>query len=127
MDGGLETLAGCRSDVHGEASALFAASTKAVELEHAVTTTRGRLDQGVEPGQIGVAARSNILVDVAAAVLKKAGIAAVSLARRAGDDTTVSAGTMHRMKGLEFRCMAVIGWASIRSPRQILRRTAMPR
>jgi hypothetical protein len=109
MDGGLESLAGCRSDVHGAVPATFGAPTKSLELDHLVATVRGWLDQGIEPGQIGVAARSNMLVDDAVAALTKAGIMAVSLARRAVDDATVSAGTMHRMKGLEFRCVAVVG------------------
>jgi superfamily I DNA/RNA helicase len=118
MDGGLETLAGCRSDVHGAAPATFAASTKTTEMRHLVTTVGRWLSQGVEPGQIGVAARSNMLVDDAVATLKKAGVDAVSLAKHSGNDTTVSVGTMHRMKGLEFRCMAVIGAGEHQVPAQ---------
>jgi superfamily I DNA/RNA helicase len=118
MDGGLETLAGCRSDVHGAAPTTFAASTKTTEMRHLVTTVGRWLGQGVEPGQIGVAARSNMLVDDAVATLKKAGVDAVSLAKHSGNDTTVSVGTMHRMKGLEFRCMAVVGAGEHQVPAQ---------
>jgi superfamily I DNA/RNA helicase len=49
------------------------------------------------------------LVDDAVTKLTSAGIAAVSLGRRAADEEQISAATMHRMKGLEFRCVAVIG------------------
>ena len=44
----------------------------------------------------------------AAAALTSAGIAAISLAKRPARDGEVSVATMHRMKGLEFRCVAVI-------------------
>jgi hypothetical protein len=109
MDGSLDTLAGCRSDVHGAQPVLRGAPTEAAELDRLVATVRRWLGDGVEPGQIGVAARSGALVDDAVTKLASAGIAAVSLGRRAADDKQISAATMHRMKGLEFRCVAVIG------------------
>jgi len=109
MDGSLDTLAGCRSDVHGAQPVLHGAATKAAELDLLVATVRRWLADGVEPSQIGVAARSGALADDAVNKLASAGIAAVSLGRRAAGDGEISAATMHRMKGLEFRCVAVIG------------------
>ena len=64
MNEELETLAGCRSDVHGSPPALHGFRTRSVEMEHLVSAARGWFDGGVGPGQI---------------------------------------------KGLEFRCVAVVG------------------
>jgi len=46
--------------------------------------------------------------DQAIAKLKAAGIPAAALAKK-HTDKEVGVGTMHRMKGMEFRCVAVIG------------------
>lgn len=109
MNEDLESLAGCRSDVHGPPPVLHGASTRSAEMERLVRVIRSWLDEGVQPGQIGVGARSGVLVDEAAAMLAGAGIPAVSLAKRAARDGEVAIATMHRMKGLEFRCVAVVG------------------
>ena len=109
MDGSLETLAGCRSDVHGAAPVLGGAPTRSGELDHLVATVRGWLADGVQPSQIGVAARSSMLVDSAVSRLTSERLVAISLGRRAAKENEISAATMHRMKGLEFRCVAVIG------------------
>lgn len=108
MDEGLETLTGCRSDVHGSPPTTAAFETKSRELDELVARVRRWVDSGVAAAEIGVAARSNMLVDDAVAALKRAGVAAGSLAKSLTDGA-VRVGTMHRMKGLEFRCVAVLG------------------
>lgn len=62
-------------------------------------------DAGVDARAIGVAARSGRIVKDAKEALDAAGIKVTLLA-----DTSdaVRVGTMHKMKGLEFRCVAVI-------------------
>jgi superfamily I DNA/RNA helicase len=62
----------------------------------------------VAPAEIGVAARSRAAADAALAVLTAAGLPATALAQTDPPDGTLAVGTMHRMKGLEFRCMAVV-------------------
>ncbi|MGV9595134.1 UvrD-helicase domain-containing protein [Streptosporangium sandarakinum] len=109
MDGGLDTVAGYRSQVHGRPPELRGFRTQKDELDALAEKVRGWLDAGVEPGEIGVAARSNMLADAAITVLGRAGIPAKSLAKAHDADDAVRTGTMHRMKGLEFRCVAVIG------------------
>lgn len=109
MNQDLETLAGCRSDVHGAPPILHGSSTRSAEMEHLVSVVRSWLGDGVQPGQVGIAARSSVLVDRAVAALAGSGIPTVSLAKRAARDGEVAAATMHRMKGLEFRCVAVVG------------------
>ncbi len=108
MNGGLDTLAGYRSEVHGAEPSLYGFPTQHAELEALVETVRRWTDQGVAPGQIGVAVRSNMLADQAVAKLKAASIPAAALAKK-HTDSEVGVGTMHRMKGMEFRCVAVIG------------------
>ncbi|MEV7968884.1 UvrD-helicase domain-containing protein [Sphaerisporangium sp. NPDC088356] len=109
MDGGLDTVAGYRSQVHGFPPELRAFRTQKDELDALVRKVREWQDMGVGPEEIGIAARSNMLADSAVTVLNAAGISAHSLAKAPGSEGVVRAGTMHRMKGLEFRCVAVIG------------------
>jgi UvrD-like helicase family protein len=116
MNDQLDTLAGCRSEVHGVSPVLHGVRTAPAELDHLATTVRAWLDQNVEPDQIGVAARTTGLVDNAVAALARQGIPAVSLARRAAEPGEVQVATMHRMKGLEFRCVAVIGTDALPLP-----------
>ncbi|MGH4013386.1 MAG: UvrD-helicase domain-containing protein [Pseudonocardiaceae bacterium] len=84
MNEDLESLAGCRSEVHGTAPVLHGASTRAAEMEHLAGVVRGWLDDGVEPGQIGVGARSGTLVDEAVGALVHTGVPAVSLDQTRG-------------------------------------------
>ncbi len=109
MDGGLATVAGCRSQLHGLPPHLAGFAVQTAELDALGRKVREWLDAGVEPAEIGVAARSNMLADSAANALTSRGIPARSLAKTSGQDGAVRVGTMHRMKGLEFRCVAVIG------------------
>ncbi|GAA4598061.1 ATP-dependent helicase [Planotetraspora phitsanulokensis] len=110
LDGQRVSLSGCRSEVHGARPELFGGSTKSAELAHLVETVQSWLDAGVQPEEIGIAARSGPLAQDAAAALTRANIPASHLTRdKDGAEGHVRATTMHRMKGLEFRCVAVIG------------------
>lgn len=109
LDGNLDDLTGCRSDVHGPWPTTKGCPTRQAELGQLLTQVRAWLDRGVEPDQIGVAMRSNMPVDETVQALRQAGIPAMSLAKQSSFDDKVAVGTMHRMKGLEFRCVAVVG------------------
>jgi hypothetical protein len=100
-----------RSALHGDGPALHAAATEEAELDALVTQVRAWTDAGIGAGEIGVSARFNKTCAKAVARLKDAGIPAATLraADAAGEVTTVRVGTMHSFKGLEFRCVAVIG------------------
>ncbi|MFD0853435.1 3'-5' exonuclease, partial [Actinomadura adrarensis] len=76
------------------------------ELDGLVRQVREWLDGDVEPTAIGIAARNNFLLGKAKARLKDAGIQAYQVG---GKSPGVRLGTMHKMKGIEFRCIAVIG------------------
>jgi hypothetical protein len=109
MDGGLDSVAGCRSEMHGMPPKLTGYRSKGNELNGLVATVRTWLDAGVAPSEIGVAARTKWLVDAAAVALNAESITAQPLTAAEPPDDAVAVGTMHRMKGLEFRCLAVIG------------------
>ncbi|MFJ2568722.1 UvrD-helicase domain-containing protein [Streptomyces sp. NPDC087568] len=106
-----ETLLGYRSALHGDGPATHAAETEEAELDALVAQVRAWMEAGVGTAEIGVSARFKKNCARAVAHLKAAGIPAALL--RSADATdgseTVRVGTMHSFKGLEFRCVAVIG------------------
>ena len=110
LDDEADTLDGYRSPLHGHRPEVRAASTNEAEIDALVERVRAWIADGIEPHAIGVAARSGHLEKQAAAALAAAGIPATSLASKSKKEA-VRAGTMHRMKGLEFQAVAVIGVA----------------
>lgn len=105
-----ETLLGYRSALHGNGPEVYAAASEEAELEALVERVRAWTDNGVAPGEIGVTTRFNKGVEKALARLVAADIPAVKLRADAPEGTdAVRVGTMHSFKGLEFRCVAVIG------------------
>lgn len=105
-----ETLLGYRSALHGTGPETHAATSTEGELAAMVTRVRGWLDSGIAPGDIGVSARFKRICDQAVERLEAAGIPARRL--RADQPTVadaVNVGTMHSFKGLEYRCVAVVG------------------
>jgi hypothetical protein len=116
MDGGLESLTGCRSETHGLPPEPVGFHTEQAELDGLVHTIRTWLDAGVAANEIGVAARTNRLASAAVTALHSKSIAAETLSGGRASEEAVTVGTMHRMKGLEFRCLAVIGLAQAIMP-----------
>ena len=108
LDGEADTLLGYRSPVHGRRPEVRQAATRDEELTALTERIRTWLDAGIEPHAIGAAARTGYLARDAGEALKAAGIRTVSLGSR-GTKNAVRHGTMHRMKGLEFQAVAVIG------------------
>lgn len=78
---------------------------RAAELDALVKQVEWWLAQGVEADSIGIAARTRRVADVVAKKLADTDIKCGPLATGTG----VRVGTMHAMKGLEFRCAAVVG------------------
>ncbi|MBB2769108.1 UNVERIFIED_ORG: hypothetical protein GGE11_000003 [Mycolicibacterium obuense] len=109
MEGGLDSIAGCKSYVHGSPPMLSGSGTADAEAEHIAKVVNAWIDRGVAPSEIGIAVRAKWFASKIEHALKAAGIATVDLARASEDDEAVHVGTMHRMKGLEFRCMCVAG------------------
>ena len=107
LDDGLDTLAGCRSEVHGEAPTLRGFGTSRQELAYIAGTVADWLAADIAAGEIGIAARTNYYADRIAEELRSRGILVRALSN--SDQNAVAVGTMHRMKGLEFRCVLVAG------------------
>lgn len=108
-DGGTESLAGYRSALQGPRPTTYAAADHEQELDGLVERVREWIDAGVEPSSVAVATRVRWVAKDVVTALKEAGIQARDL-RGADEDTPgVRVGTMHSLKGLEFRCVAAVG------------------
>jgi hypothetical protein len=108
LDGEADTLLGYRSPMHGPCPELYAATSRDDELAALARRIRSWRDSGVEAHAIGVAARSSAIANPAREALKAAGIPTLALTTQS-TRRAVRVGTMHRMKGLEFQAVAVIG------------------
>lgn len=105
LDDEPDTLAGYRSQIHGRRPLVRAFLNWDAELAGLITQVRDWLAAGVEPPAIGVAARTSYRAKEIRTALDRAGIATAATHRA----ETVRVSTMHGMKGLEFRCVAVVG------------------
>ncbi|WP_328942555.1 UvrD-helicase domain-containing protein [Streptomyces sp. NBC_00250] len=109
MDGGQDSLVGYRSAYRGAMPELGGAADKSAEISGLVTRISEWTGTGIAPHEIGVAVRYVQLGRDIAHALDQAGIPSLVLGASAAAGDGVRVGTMHRMKGLEFRCMAVAG------------------
>ncbi|CQD08068.1 UvrD/REP helicase [Mycolicibacterium conceptionense] len=109
MEGGLDSIAGCKSYVHGQLPVLSGHPSADAEAKFIASSVKGWLDNGIRPSEIGIAVRAKWLTSKIEHALKAARIDWVDLAKAADDDDAVRVGTMHRMKGLEFRSVCVAG------------------
>lgn len=109
MDGRLDSISGCRSDVHGSPPVTKGFDSLMEEVEYIADTVSTWIEHGVDPGEIGIATRAKWLGAKVQDALFVRGIPVRLLAKSKGATDSVLIGTMHAMKGLEFRCMAVAG------------------
>lgn len=109
MNGGLDSIARCRSAVHGPEPRMVGFDSSAAEAEFVAGAVKSWISQGVEPAEIGIATRTKWFGKMISDFLVKDGIPTVGLAEASTTDKAVSIGTMHRMKGLEFRCVVAAG------------------
>ncbi|MDX3616356.1 UvrD-helicase domain-containing protein [Streptomyces europaeiscabiei] len=109
MDGGDESLIGYRSAFHGAVPRTSGAKDKAAELSGLVAQVKEWNSAGVLPREIGVAVRYIHLGKEVARALDEVAVPTTVLGGGSESGDGVRIGTMHRMKGLEFRCVAVVG------------------
>jgi superfamily I DNA/RNA helicase len=107
LDDEVDSLRGYRSPVHGLPPAIHAAANRVAEIADLVGQVRMWLANGVEPHSIGVAARNRNLARNIRDALTTARLPATTAG--ASKTNAVRVDTMHAMKGLEFRCVAVAG------------------
>ena len=108
LDDETDSLTGYHSPLHGRRPEVHAAGSRDAELVALAERVHGWIGESIEPNAIGIAARAGYLAEQAAAALKAAGIPVTSLTAKPTKNA-VRVGTMHRMKGLEFQAVAVIG------------------
>jgi hypothetical protein len=107
---GSDTLAGYRSLLHGRRPHVEGYRSEQEEVAALVERVEGWIAQGIRPSEIGVCARFNLLIDKVHDKLRAANVPVVRVKNNPGpDDEGVRLATMHAMKGLEFRCVAVLG------------------
>ncbi|CAL9385410.1 UvrD-helicase domain-containing protein [Streptomyces sp. enrichment culture] len=110
---GSDTLAGYRSLLHGRRPQVAGYGSEQEEVAALVARVRDWIAQGIHPSEIGVCARFNVLLDKAYDKLAVAGVPVARVRDNPGADVEgVRLATMHAMKGLEFRCVAVLGVTS---------------
>lgn len=113
LDGNVDTLRGYRSLTHGDSPDVLNSLSPADDLKHIRSILSALAEDGIEPRQVCIAARTNDEVDALAAGLKDGGVAALRLERTTPDDASmpgVRVATMHRIKGLEFSVMIIAGY-----------------
>ncbi|WP_405683946.1 UvrD-helicase domain-containing protein [Streptomyces sp. NBC_00057] len=109
MDGGTASLAGFRSVLRGGQPELHGSESRSGEIADLVAKVEQWVAGGVEAGEIGVAVRYLQLGKEIAQALEESGLPVCVLGSSQSTGDGVRIGTMHRMKGLEFRCVAVAG------------------
>ncbi|MFE7113898.1 UvrD-helicase domain-containing protein [Streptomyces sp. NPDC057654] len=109
MDEGTESLNGYRSAFHGALPRTSGAEGKPEELAGLVGQILEWTHAGVAPHEIGIAVRYTQLGREIRQALEQSGVPAVVLGGASATGHGIRIGTMHRMKGLEFRCVAVAG------------------
>ncbi|WP_155058482.1 UvrD-helicase domain-containing protein [Streptomyces blattellae] len=107
---GADNLVGYRSLLHGRTPYVTGHRTEHDEVAALVKRIEDWMAQGVRPAEIAVCARFNLLLNRVADRLTDAGVPTVRVKDNPGPDVdSVRLATMHAMKGLEFRCVAVLG------------------
>lgn len=110
---GVDSLAGYRSLLHGKRPRAIGFPSEADEVAALTRRVQEWINDGVRPNEIAVCTRFNVLLDKVSDHLVAAGVPTVRVRDHPGpDDDGVRLASMHAMKGLEFRCVAVIGVTS---------------
>ncbi|WP_277371317.1 UvrD-helicase domain-containing protein [Rhodococcus rhodochrous] len=107
MNDHFDSIAGCRSDIHGDHPTVRGFGTRDLEFAFIADKVQEWIENGIAPSEIGIAVRSKKIGESLAGVLTKQEIPNSDLSDSRNSTDSVSIGTMHRMKGLEFRCLAV--------------------
>lgn len=108
LDGEQESVAGYHSTFTGPVPALRGFGSQAEETASLVETVRGWLARPVEAAAIAVLSRQG--QERARQALQEAGVAVEVLTRDGpGNPGSVKIASMHRAKGTEFSCVAVVG------------------
>ncbi|MEU3019633.1 UvrD-helicase domain-containing protein [Nocardiopsis sp. NPDC007018] len=103
-----DTVSGHRSVLRGAAPQVRGFASRAEEFGGLGERVRSWIEAGVRPAEIAVAGRNQWVVRGVTKELEALGVRTTPL-EGASDPSSVRVGTMHRMKGQEFRCVALVG------------------
>lgn len=107
LDGDFDSLAGYRSVMSGAPPRFAGHADEAAELGAIVDQVRSWLDEH-GPGGVAVAVPTNPLSKRVHGALADAGLSVFPLSANGTPDSgAVHVGTMHRLKGLEYRCVII--------------------
>jgi hypothetical protein len=104
-------LQGYHSVRHGPRPRFLGYDDRPSEVEGLVIQVQQWLADGYAADGVAVSARTKQEVAELATALQRAGVPAAPLGRGGRVDGAVNVGTMHRLKGLEYPCVAVTGLA----------------
>lgn len=108
LDGESDTLAGYRSLLRGSVPTFHHLSSSGAEAAYLVDWVKSLQARGFDNNEIAIACRTNATRDHIEASLKAAKVPTQVIEGDLDPESgLVSVGTMHRMKGLEFRAVAV--------------------
>ncbi len=118
LDEGVDTqdVAGYHSYLDGPEPTCAGYPSKAAMAAALVEQVKRWIASGVDESDIGIAARTKGSFAAIEDSLRAAGVLAQQLGRELRSADGVAIGTMHRMKGLEYRCMAVVDVSSDEVP-----------
>lgn len=103
-------FAGYHSLLHGSPPELSGSRTRQQMQEALTERVLSWIDQGIAPEDIGIAVRSGFeMAPLRDVVTRRTSQAVQVLGRELDTGAGIRIGTMHRMKGLEFRCVALVG------------------
>ena len=110
LDEGMEShdFSSYHSFLHGPYPTVSGHDTRRAEFEELVSRLTGWIDAGIREDDIVVTARTSPSFDAIEARLTEAGIPSTQLGQELPSGQGVRISTMHRLKGTEFRCVAVL-------------------
>lgn len=120
LDEGTERqdIAGYHSFLDGAEPTTVGFTTKGDMIEGLVEQITRWIDDGVDERDIAVVARTKGTFQAIETALKNAGVMAAQLGPDLVEVDGVALGSMHRMKGLEYRCVAIIDASAIELPNE---------
>ncbi|MCX4529324.1 AAA family ATPase [Streptomyces sp. NBC_01551] len=118
LDGNPEQLRGYRSVLAGAHPETTGYRTAAEEMTALAKRVDSWQQEGIKPHEIAVVARTHATADSAVQALRDAKLAAVKVEdyRVPDPDEGVHVMTMHRIKGLEYRAVAIVGAGAQQMP-----------
>lgn len=100
-------VAGYHSFRHGPEPTVIGSESRSAMIDALVEQVSAWIEAGVDPAEVGVTARTHRILEDIAESLRGSGIECFQLGKDLKPGNGVALGTMHRFKGLEYRCVAV--------------------